>query len=294
MPPRLLLVVAALLFSTGGAAIKFNSLTAWQVICFRSIIAAAALWIALPGVRRRWTPTLFAVGCAYALMLIFYVSSTKLTTALNAIFLQATAPVYLLFLGPVLLKEPLRRSDWALMAAMALGMSLFFVSTEPARDTAPNPALGNLLGAGSGFAWALVIAGLRWVGRNDDTGAAGFTTVFAGNLIGAFAALGLALPANDVRLTDIAVVTYLGVCQIALAYYCLTKAMRHVPAFEAAAIILIEPALNPVWTWLLLGERPGLLACLGAAILLTATGVNAWWQNRTRLKSDASQPAFGG
>jgi drug/metabolite transporter, DME family len=288
VPPRLLLVIAALLFSTGGAAIKFNSLTAWQVICLRSIIAAAALWIALPGVRRRWTPKLFAVGCAYALMLILYVSSTKLTTSLNAIFLQATAPVYLLFLGPLLLKEPLRRSDWLLMGAMALGMSLFFVSTEPARETAPNPALGNLLGAGSGLAWALTIAGLRWVGRRDDTGTAGITTVFAGNVIGALAALGLALPVHEIRVSDIAAVTYLGACQIALAYYCMTKAMRHVPAFEAAAIILVEPALNPVWTWLLLGERPGILACGGAAILLVATGVNAWWQNRTRLSRSAA------
>ena len=287
MPPRLLLVTAALLFSTGGVAIKFNSLTAWQVICFRSIIAAAALWIALPGIRRRWTPTLFAVGCAYALMLIFYVSSTKLTTALNAIFLQSTAPVYLLFLGPMLLKEPLRRSDWALMAAMALGMSLFFVSTEQPTETAPNPALGNLLGAGSGLAWALTIAGLRWVGRKDDTGSAGFATVFAGNVIGAFAALGPALPVEAIRVTDFAAVAYLGACQIALAYYCLTKAIRHVQAFEAAAILLIEPALNPVWTWLLLGERPGFLAIMGGVILLTATGINAWWLNRNRLVSSA-------
>jgi len=283
VPPRLLLVTAALLFSTGGVAIKFNSLTAWQVICFRSIIAAAALWIVLPGVRRRWTPTLFAVGCAYAMMLILYVSSTKLTTALNAIFLQSTAPVYLLFLGPLLLKEPLRRSDLALMGAMALGMSLFFLSSDPPTETAPSPGLGNLLGAGSGLAWALTIAGLRWIGKRDDTGSAGIATVFAGNAIGAFAGLGLALPVEAFRITDFAAVAYLGVCQIALAYYCLTKAIRHVPAFEAAAIVLIEPALNPVWTWLLLGERPGSLAIVGGVILLAATAVNVWWLNRRRV-----------
>jgi drug/metabolite transporter (DMT)-like permease len=56
--------------------------------------------------------------------------------------------------------------------------------------------------------------------------------------------------------------------------------MRHGTAFEPAAILLIEPALNPVWTWLLLGEEPGLLACIGGAILLFATIVNSWWQNR--------------
>ena len=76
---------------------------------------------------------------------------------------------------------------------------------------------------------------------------------------------------------------YLGVFQIALAYWCLTKAIRHVPAFEAATVLLVEPALNPLWTWLVLDEKPGVLACVGGAILLVATGVNAWWQNRDAL-----------
>ena len=77
--------------------------------------------------------------------------------------------------------------------------------------------------------------------------------------------------ADSVRFDALAV-TYLGTCQVALAYYCLTKGIRKVPAFEASAVMLVEPALNPVWTWLILGERPALLACLGGAILLAATG----------------------
>jgi drug/metabolite transporter (DMT)-like permease len=278
--PRLLLVIAAVLFSTGGAAIKYNSLTAWQVACSRALISAVALWAALPGVRRRWTPALVAVGCAYATMLLLFVIATKLTTAANAIFLQSTAPLYLLFIGPVLLKEPLRRSDWILMAAMTAGMSLFFVSTEPAVATAPNPRLGNLLAAGSGFAWALTVAGLRWVARDGRDQDAGIATVFAGNLIAFAIGFAPALPFSEIRVADVLVILYLGTCQIALAYWCLAKGLRHVPAFEAAAIVLVEPALNPVWTWMVLGEIPGTLAIVGGSILLTATASNAWWQAR--------------
>jgi drug/metabolite transporter (DMT)-like permease len=282
LPPRLLLIIAAVLFSTGGAAIKYNSLTGWQVACWRSIIAAAALWIALPAVRRRWTIPLFGVGCVYAAMLILFVSATKLTTAANAIFLQSTAPLYLLFIGPVLLKEPLRRSDWLLMAAMGVGMSLFFVSTEDAVASAPNPALGNILAVFSGVAWALVVAGLRWLARDGADPHAAISTVFAGNVIAFVVAFGPALPLPSPQLPDVLAMLYLGTCQIALAYVCLAKAMRHVPAFEASAIILVEPALNPVWTWLVLGERPGSLPIIGGAILLSATAVNGWWQNRGR------------
>ena len=189
MPPRLLLVLAAVLFSTGGAAIKLNQLTSWQVACLRSVIAACTLWFSLPGVRRQCTRQLVSLGAVYAANLILFVAATKLTTSANAIFLQSTAPIYLLFIGPLVLKEPLRRSDLALMAAMAFGMSLFFVSTEPAMSTAPNPVLGNILAAISGFAWAIVVAGLRWTGRQDKTGADGLATVFAGNLIAFLVAL---------------------------------------------------------------------------------------------------------
>ena len=281
MPPRLLLVVAAVLFSTGGAAIKYNSLTGWQVACWRSIVAAVTLWIALPPVRRRWTLPLFAVGCAYAAMLILFVSATKLTTAANAIFLQSTAPLYLLFIGPVLLKEPLRKSDWLLMAAMGAGMSLFFVAAEPAVATAPNPALGNILAVISGLAWAIVVAGLRWTARDGEDAHAAIATVFAGNVIAFVAAFTPALPLPGVELRDVLALLYLGTCQIALAYVCLSKAIRHVPAFEASVIILVEPALNPVWTWLVMDEQPARLALIGGAILITATAMNGWWQNRT-------------
>jgi DME family drug/metabolite transporter len=280
VPARLLLVLAAVLFSTGGVAIKFNQLTTWQVACGRSILAAGALWLVMPGVRRRWTWQLVALGVAYAANLILFVAATKLTTAANAIFLQSTAPIYLLIIGPLLLKERLRRSDLLLMAAMGAGMSLFFVSTEPAVASAPNPALGNILGTISGLVWAIVVAGLRWAGRQDTTGADGLAMVFAGNLIAFFVTLAPALPVRHVALSDTLVVVYLGAFQVALAYYCLTKGIKHVPAFEASVVMLVEPALNPVWTWLMLGERPGLLACAGGAILLASTVANAWWQNR--------------
>jgi drug/metabolite transporter, DME family len=78
---------------------------------------------------------------------------------------------------------------------------------------------------------------------------------------------------------------YLGTCQIALAYVCLSKAIRHVPAFEASAIMLVEPALNPVWTWLLMREQPAPLAIAGGAILLAATAANGWWQKSRQSRS---------
>ena len=102
-------LAAALLFSTGGAAIKACSLTGWQVAGFRSGVAAVALWLLVPGARRQWNWRTLLAGIFYAATLILFVTANKLTTSANAIFLQSTAPLYLLLLGPLVLREPVRR-----------------------------------------------------------------------------------------------------------------------------------------------------------------------------------------
>jgi len=269
---RLQILGAAFLFSTGGAAIKAVSLDAWQVASFRSGTAACALLLFLPRARRFWQPGALLVGTAYAATMILYVSANKLTTAANTIFLQSTAPLYLLFLGPWLLAERARRRDLIFAATLALGMALFFVGIEPPQSTAPDPVRGNVFGAMAGVTWALTILGLRWLGRRGESGASSAeAAVVAGNLIACFVCLPFALPVVASRPLDWWLVGYLGVFQIGLAYVWLTRGVRRVPALEASLLILLEPVLNPIWAWWVHGERPGPWSLTACALILAAT-----------------------
>jgi len=268
-------MIAALLFSTGGAAIKAATLTGWQVACFRSAVAGAVLLAALPEARRGWTWRMAPVAAAYAATLISFVLSNRLTTSANAIFLQSTAPLYLLLLGPLLLREPIRRADVVYMAAVVAGMMVFFVGTESAVSTAPDPPRGNAIALASGFFYALMLAGLRWLARGKERNA-GIATAALGNVLAFLATLPMALPVKAAAADNLAVILYLGVVQIGIAYVCLTRAMRHVPALEAATLLMIEPATNPVWTWLVHGERPAAWSLAGGAVILSATLANTW------------------
>jgi len=269
---RLLLVTAAVLFSTGGVAVKAASLTGWQMASCRSGVAAVALLAALPETRRGWNWRIVPVAAVYAATLVFFVVANRLTTAADAIFLQSTAPLYLLLLGPLLLGEPIRRGDLLFMAPVAVGLAMFFVGAEPAVRTAPDPARGNLFAAASGLSYALALAGLRWLGRRERD--SGMAAVALGNVLACLAALPLALPMHSVSRADAAVALYLGVVQIGVAYWCVTRAMRRVKALEANLLLLLEPALNPIWVWLVHGERPGPWAASGGAIILLATLAN--------------------
>jgi len=276
---RLLLILTAFLFSTGGTAVKAVTFTGWQVASFRSGIAALVLLIALPETRRGWSWRMIPVAAAYAATMVSFVVANRLTTAADAIFLQSTAPLYLLLLAPWLLHESIRRSDVFFMLAVALGMVLFFVGAEPPMATAPNPARGNVVAAVSGFTYALTLAGFRWLVRQGRQGRdSGTGTVVLGNLLACLAALPMALPVKRIDSASVAVVLYLGIFQIGLAYVCVTRAMRYVKAFEANTVLLLEPALNPVWVWIVQGERPRAWALAGGVLILTATLVNTWRQ----------------
>lgn len=266
-------LLAALLFSTGGAGIKVESFSAAQVSMLRSGIAAVALLCWVRG-RLVWAPATVGAAVVYAATLTLFVASTKLTTAANAIFLQSTAPVYVLLLAPWLLRERFHSRDLVFLAAAAIGMVLCFLGQPVATATAPNPALGNLLGALSGLVWALTLVSLRYIGR-DRAQAAGLTAVVLGNAFASFAALPAALPLPTAAAADWATVVSLGVFQIGLAYVFLTKAVRRLPALEVSLLLLLEPVLNPVWTWLIRGEEPGAWTIAGGAVIVAATAVKA-------------------
>jgi len=283
---RLLVVAAALLFSTGGAGIKVEAFDAAEVSMLRSGIAALALAVWMRS-RLRVTRGIVAAGAIYAAMLSLFVASTKLTTAANAIFLQSTAPLYLLVLAPLFLGERFRRRDIVFFVALAAGMVFCFAGESQTAATAPNPALGDLLGAASGLVWASTLLVLRGIGRADPAGTATISAVVLGNAFACAAALPVAWPLAAASPGEWATVLYLGIFQIGLAYICLSRAVGRLPALETSLLLLLEPVLNPVWTWLVRGEEPGGWAIAGGAIIIGATAIRVVYEARQEAAADA-------
>jgi DME family drug/metabolite transporter len=219
------------------------------------------------------------VAACYAATLVSFVLANRLTTAANTIFLQSAAPLYVLLLGPLLLREPVRPRDLVFVAAVVCGIGCLFIGSPLAAATAPDPARGNIFAVASGVAYAFMIVGLRWLSRKGS-GGAGIATVALGNVVACVAALPFALPMSVLGAKDLLVLLYLGTIQVGLAYYCLTRGISHVPAVQATTLLMAEPALNPAWTWLVHRERPGAWAVAGGALILSATVWNTWRSSR--------------
>jgi len=274
--PRLRVVAAAVLFSTGGAAIKLCGFGVWQLAAGRALVAACAMLVLIPEARRGWSWRSAVVGVAYAGAGLFFIMANKNTTAASAILIQATHPLFILALAPVLLSEPVTRRDLEFMALLALGMVLLFSSPGRQFATAPNPALGNLLAAGCAVSWALTLLGYRWVVARSTAGqGAVAAAAISGNLIVCLVAFPFAVPLAAGSPRDWLVVAYLGVFQLALAYVFLSRAVVHVRALEVALMGLVEPVLSTIWAWLVHGETPGVRVILGGLVILAATGWHA-------------------
>lgn len=291
--PRLYILTAALLFSTGGMAVKSCGLSDWQITSFRCGIAALVIFLLLPSARQWPNRRSLLVGTAYAATLTLYVLANKNTSAVNAIFLQSTAPIYIVLCGPWILGERSRSRDVGLMMLMAVGLVLLLTSKVETTEVALAPWRGNLYGSLAGVFWALTIMGLRSMELYPGGTRGAVSAVVAGNLIAFIAALPLALQAPVGTPTDWLWVSYLGVFQVALAYVFLTAGMRKVPAFEASFLLLLEPVFSPMWAFWAHGEVPRRGAFLGALVVLLVTALKPVLDYRaaqSARKLDAADP----
>ena len=261
---------AAVLWSTGGLFIKAVSLDAFGVTMWRSALAGIAIAVVMrvrpfPPWREGWLT--WAAAVAYALMLLLFVSATKLTTAANAIFLQYTAPLYVLAIGGALLQERATRLDVMAVAVALGGMGLFFVGELETNDLG-----GNACAIASGVAFASFLVLLRLPRCGPETRGRAMVLGNALLVVATFAvnvtrdSSGAFTPGA----ADVAGLLWLGVVQIGMAYVLFGFGIAHIGALEATLIGMLEPVLNPIWVFVFLGETPGWWAALGGVIIVVA------------------------
>jgi drug/metabolite transporter (DMT)-like permease len=229
----------------------------------------------LPGARRGITREVIPAALAYAATLVLFVVATKLTTSGAAIFLQSTAPLWVVALSALLLQEPIDRRDAPYLIAAALGLLLVFVGSQDVVATAPAPQLGNACAVASGLTFALLLIAFRRLSRADPARDRSLAAAVVGNVLACALCLPFALPVAHATAIDVFAILYLGTMQVGLAYFFLSRGLRVLPALEVSLLLLLEPVLNPFWTWLFLGERPTLLALAGGAVLLGVLATRA-------------------
>jgi drug/metabolite transporter (DMT)-like permease len=260
----LFLILAAMLWSTAGVFVKALHWQPLSILAGRGLFTSAVFLLymrRIPAKITRWT--ILAAGGSIATQFLF-VTSTKLTTAANSIFLQYTAPIYVVLLAYWLLREKPSRTDWVAMVTIFLGLILFFGD-----QLSPDGFYGNLLAVLSGVTSAIMMVSFR--AQKDATPE---DSILIASL--AIALFGFPSILKETQtITNWLSIAYLGIFQIGLAFIFFTKGIKHIPALEANLIGTLEPILNPVWVFLLLGEKMGRSALLGGLVVLVGVIISA-------------------
>jgi DME family drug/metabolite transporter len=272
MPPRLRILLAGLLFSSGGALIKASTFPPLQRAGLRAAIAAILMFLLLPQARRWPASHIRLLMLPFFGASVLFVVANCYTTAASSIFLQSTAPFWIVVLAPILLREHSTRQDRLTLVGIAAGMAMIFTAPDASSTTAPDPLFGNWLALASGLSYALLLIGFRWVGRccEDDQP----SVIAWGSLFAAPVALGLSWILDEPMVIggarDWLLIAVLGTLQVGVPYVLLVQAAIRVPAVEISLLLMIEPALNPVWTWMVHSETPSVWSILGGLTILAS------------------------
>ena len=265
--------LAALLWSSGGLFIKILTLDAFQISFYRSAIAAVTI-IVISKVNKKklnYEFDIISVLCSlcYALVLIMFVVAAKLTKVANAIFLQFTAPIYLLILEPVFLKTKFEKKNLIALIFCFTGMVLFFFGKLELSGIQ-----GNLIAIGSGISFALFTLFLKWkkqIHKTEDT----MIYIVVGNILVCIFCLPFMFNNLTLDLTQFLILLYMGIFQIGISYIIFNEGVKYISATESMIIAMLEAILSPIWVFLGVGEVPSGYAIAGSLIIL----ITIVWRN---------------
>lgn len=265
----ILISSAAFLWSTSGLFIKILKLDALQISFYRSFFAGITIYFLTSLHRRRFyvpVPNIISVlsSFSYAGILIFFVVANKLTTSANAIFLQFTAPVYLLFLEPLFLKTKFQLRNVITVVVTLFGMVLFFLGRLEVGSI-----IGNLLAITAGICFAFFSLFNKWnkiIGKSDQS----IYSVIFGNCLVVIVAGVFVFDKLNISPQEFLIVLYMGVIQIGISYIIFNVGLNYVSATESMIIGMLEAVFNPIWVFIGLGEVPSIYAIIGGVIVLSA------------------------
>ena len=261
---RLWVLAAALMWSTCGLFVKSGFFDDWPeqtrgglLAFWRAFFAASFL---LPLARRpRFRLALVPMTAIFTVMSITYLSAVTLTTAANAIWLQATAPWWVFLLSVGLLRQPVVRRDLTPLcfAALGVGTILFF-------EVHGQAVVGVACGLLSGVTYGSVLLFLRHLRKENAVWLVGLN----------HAAVALVMLPWVIWLGiwpspgQLIVLAAFGVLQMGIPYVCMARGLRTVSSHEAVVIALLEPVVNPLWVYLLGLETPRWWTVVGASLIL--------------------------
>jgi drug/metabolite transporter (DMT)-like permease len=253
------LILCSILWSSGGILIKLVDWDPFAIAGMRSLIGCLTMLVFIRKPKFTFSLNQIMAAVCYSATMILFILANKMTTAANAVLLQYTEPVFIVILGRWLLTdEKTTLVDWLSIAGVLVGMVLFFLD-----DLSFTANAGNILAVISGLTFALTAIFMRRQKsvRSSDSFMLAHILTFA-------ISIPFIIRSGPPSTTGMIGLALLGVFQMGIPSILYGFGVAGVSAISAAILTMLEPALNPVWVALFVGEIPSSRAILGGFIIL--------------------------
>ena len=262
--------LGGLIWSFSGLLSRLVSWGSFSLVGLRAIVAVVILGLFRGGFRIRPNLGHWISAAGITATSLLYMSAIRLTSTANAIVLQYTASVFVILYMLLVKKQKPLASEWIASGFVILGVCLCFAGGLTGGHLA-----GDLLGLLSGATYAAVFLSTRYSG-NDPV-----DSVYFGTLIScAFLVFVPFDPGFSPTPLQLLLMLGLG-CSLGLGYLFFSLGLRYgLSAIRSCIISNVEPVMNPIWVFLLLGESPGLYSILGAAVVLLSVTLQSLYEAR--------------
>lgn len=267
---RIALAGTALFWSLAGIFIKVIPWHPFAIAGARSLIAALFILAIVRKPKFTFSFAQVAAALSYTGTMLLFVYANKNTTSANAILLQYGAPIYTGILGALIIKERPRLEHLLGFVVVAAGMLLFFVGD--AGSAAGRTLHGDLAAIASGVTFALFYVFMRMQKDGSPVESTLLSHLFTALIAGG---ISLFMPAPLITAPAIGAILGLGILQLGIASVLFSWGIKRVGAMEGILIGGLEPVFNPIWVFLFIGERPGLNALAGGALILIAVVITS-------------------
>lgn len=287
----ILVAASALLWSLGGTFSRFIAVeNDWTRVFWRSFFATVFLlcfMIVQDGLERafaslwnmRWPG--FVVALCFAGASTSFIMALSFTTVANILLIQAGVPLIAALLAFLLFGEKAGISTWIAIAAVFAGVAIMVSDTLS--------GAGSLIGNGLSVLIAVMFS-IATVTTRRHADVRMTPAVTLGTFIAFLFSIAMG-GADTVSFTNLSWLTAFGAINLGLGLACFALGARHLPAATAALVGTIEPALGPIWVWLVHNEVPSHRTLIGGGVvfaaLLTHILVDMWRNKSANITADA-------
>lgn len=257
----ILVLLGATAFSLGGLLIKLIPLDPFTINATRCIFSSMVIGSYLYFSKHRLVINRTTISGAFFVMLMMmtYVVSNKLTSAANAIVLEYTAPILVIFFESVFFKKRPDQFSVLICAMVLMGIAIVVLD-----GLSEGNFLGDMVALLSGVFYALTMMLNEF--RNSDS----LSSVFMGHLFTAFLTIFCLGNLKGQSTQTFLLIGALGIFQAGLGYTLLTLGLKKCEPLTGSLVACVEPVLNPILVALFYGEYMSIRQIAGCIIVISS------------------------